>query len=94
MRQRHPQPRETCAEAALAAGAQQPDCAGADAVATLGVQHACAGGVLVSASAGVQQADSADFSSAAPNIGMLPSVWNDSHAMPAGSVTQYLSERA
>ena len=29
-----------------------------------------------------------------PYTGTLPSVWNVSHATPAGSVTQYLSERA
>jgi hypothetical protein len=32
--------------------------------------------------------------SAEPNTGMLPSVWKVSHAMPAGSVTQYLSDLA
>ena len=32
--------------------------------------------------------------STAPNTGMLASVWKVSHAMPDGSVTQYLSDLA
>jgi len=43
---------------------------------------------------GEQHAASPFCSPSPPNIGMPPSEWNDSHAMPAGSVTQYLSERA
>jgi len=59
-------------------------------------QHAdCARGEASAwPAAGAQQADSGGASADAPNIGMLPSVCNDSQAMPAGSVIQYLSERA
>ena len=47
---------------------------------------------------GVQQADSSCSAGSArlssPNTGTESSVWNVSQAMPCGSVTQYLSERA
>jgi hypothetical protein len=49
------------------------------------------------ASAGPQQAPWVPQACGAvslPYTGTLPSVWNVSHATPAGSVTQYLSERA
>jgi hypothetical protein len=41
-----------------------------------------------------QQAPAAGAAVSAPNIGIVPNVWNDSQAMPEGSSIQYLSDLA
>jgi hypothetical protein len=52
---------------------------------------------LVVGAAGAQQgfaALSVVLTASALKVGTSPSVWNVSHAIPLGSVTQYLFERA
>ena len=57
----------------------------------MGMATACEADVEADACiAGAQQADA--VFTVLENTGMLSRVWNVSHAMPWGSVTQYLSD--
>src|SRR5581483_3949142 len=49
--------------------------------------------LALSESAGTFEAPCSKTGVSSPYTGMLPRVWNVSHAIPVGSVTQYLSAR-
>src|SRR5581483_5991221 len=64
---------------------------GSRALLSAGMQH---DSFAVPEGAGTLEAPCSKTDVSSPYTGMLPRVWNVSHAIPVGSVTQYLSARA